>query len=98
MLLTRLRLEFSHLNDHLFLHNFCGIDRFCVCNTNSHETTTHFLLRCPIHAANRNILFNNLCNNRVLFFPTITPYDKLLLFWCKPFDEATNDVILPLKR
>ena len=46
-LLTRLRLKFSHLNEHKFHHNFKDIVvAVCVCRTET-ETTEHFYLRCP---------------------------------------------------
>ena len=55
-LLTRLRLQFSHLNEHKFRHNFkdcvspmydCGAEK---------ETTSHFFLRCQLFANEREKL------------------------------------------
>ena len=41
--LTRLRLNFSQLNDHKFHHNFRDtVNPFCCCNTET-ETTSHYL-------------------------------------------------------
>ena len=45
-LLTRLRLNFSHLNEHKFRHNFLDtLNPMCSCGFEP-ETTAHFLLCC----------------------------------------------------
>ena len=45
-LLTRLRLKFSHLNEHKFRHGFNDtVNPICACGT-EFKTTEHFLLRC----------------------------------------------------
>ena len=45
-LLSRLRLEFTHLNKHKFRHSFSGtVNSICPCWTDV-ETTEHFHLRC----------------------------------------------------
>ena len=45
-LLTRLRLHFSHLNEHKFRHGFIhAINPMCVCGT-EFETIEHFFLSC----------------------------------------------------
>ena len=50
-LLTRLRLGLSHLREHKFRHNFNDtIYPFCLCGTNSLETSEHFFLHCPTYA------------------------------------------------
>ena len=47
-LLTRLRLGFSHLNEHKFRHNFRDtVSAMCDCGSEI-ESTQHFLLRYPI--------------------------------------------------
>ena len=44
-LLTRLRPQFSHLNEHKFRHGFSdAINPMCACGTEV-ETTEHFLLQ-----------------------------------------------------
>ena len=44
-LLSRLRLNFSHLNEHKFRHKFNGtVDLMCTCGLEP-ETTPHYLLR-----------------------------------------------------
>ena len=59
-LLTRLRLKFSHLNEHKFRHGFNDtINSICACGTEV-ETTEHFLLRCHFYSTLRLELFENL--------------------------------------
>ena len=49
-LLTRLRLNFSHLNEHKFRHGFKDtVDPVCKCGVET-ETTLHFLLRCRLYS------------------------------------------------
>ena len=46
-LLSRLRLKFSHLNEHKFCHNFKDAPSpMCDCGSDT-ETTDRFFLRCP---------------------------------------------------
>ena len=53
-LLTRLRLKFSHLNEHKFRHNFLEtLNPMCSCGSEP-ETTGHFLLPCQNHVMNRS--------------------------------------------
>ena len=59
-LLTRLRLRFSHLNEHKFRHGFSDtINPMCACRTEI-ETTEHFLLRCQFYSTQRLELFKKL--------------------------------------
>ena len=59
-LLTRLRLQFSHLKEHKFRHGF----RDTVSHMNGInaeiEDTEHFLLRCHFYSIQRFELFNNI--------------------------------------
>ena len=57
-LLTRLRFGLSHLREHKFRHYFNDtIDPFCLCGSNSLETSEHSLLHCPTFASLRLKLF-----------------------------------------
>ena len=59
-LLTRVRLQFSHLNEHIFRHGFGDtINSKCACGSEV-QTTEHFLLRCHPHSPQRLELFENL--------------------------------------
>ena len=52
-LLTRLRLNFSHLNEHKIRHGFKDrVDPMYKCGVET-ETTPHFLLRCRLYPAIR---------------------------------------------
>ena len=61
-LLTRLRLNFNHLNEHKFRHNFLDtINPMCSCGSEP-ETTDHFLFRCQNHVISTSKLLKNLYN------------------------------------
>ena len=52
-LLTRLRLQFGHLNDHKSRHNFKDcVGLMCDCGAET-ETTSHFFSRCHFFANER---------------------------------------------
>ena len=60
ILLTRLRLKFSHLKEHKFRYGFADtINPMCACGADV-ETTEHFLLRCHFYSTQRLELFDNL--------------------------------------
>ena len=60
-LLTRLRLDFSHLNEHKFRHHFHDIiNLMCSCGKEP-ETTLDYLLRCNLYSIYRLELLNNIC-------------------------------------
>ena len=59
-LLTRLRLQFSHLKENKFRHGF-GDTVSPMCGFNAEiEDTEHFLLRCHFYSIQRFELFNNI--------------------------------------
>ena len=59
-LLTRLRLELSHLNEHRFNHNFENcLNTLCICSLEV-ESATHFFLHCHHVNAIRITLNNSL--------------------------------------
>ena len=61
-LLKRLRLHFSHLNEHKFRHNFRDtFNPFCLCNAET-ETINHYLLRFPLFSEQRTKLLESLSN------------------------------------
>ena len=52
-LITRLRYQFSHLNEHKFRHCFGDtLNAKCACGSEV-ETTEHFLLRCHVYSSQR---------------------------------------------
>ena len=74
--MSRLRLNFSHLNEHKFRHNFNDtVDSKCTCGCEP-ETTFHYLLRCNLYSTQRLELLNNVC----ILNPSLKKYsnEKLL--------------------
>ena len=77
-LLTRLRLQFSHLNEHKFRHGFNDtVDPFCACE-NGIETTEHFYLRCHFYSAQRKELFKSL-EKLDPYFLKLNPKNQVLV-------------------
>ena len=61
-LLSRLRLQFSLLNEHKFTHGSNDtVNPMCPCRTEV-ETNAHFLLCCHCFSSQRPELFDNLYN------------------------------------
>ena len=59
-LLNRLRVDFSHLKEHKFRHNFADtINPLCSCSLET-EGTAHFFLRCQNYTNIRTTLMNEL--------------------------------------
>ena len=94
-LLTRLRLEFSHLNDHRFRHNFQNcVNPLCSCSLNT-ENTEHYLLHCHHFIHHRIDLMNSV--NSVLYkFESLSDTDKkeILLYGDPQLDNKKNKFIL----
>ena len=60
-LLTRLRLNLSHLREHKFRHNFqYTLNPLCSCKNLETETTDHYLLRCDFYTNTRTTLLEKL--------------------------------------
>lgn len=61
-LLTRLRVNFSHLREHKFRHNFRDtLNPLCSCGLEI-ESTNHYLLRCSFYTHIRKTLIDNIKN------------------------------------
>ena len=61
-LLTRLRLSLSHPRNHRFKQNFQD-SLNPICNSGADvETTSHYLLHCPLFSDDRLVLINNIWN------------------------------------
>ena len=94
-LLTRLRLGLSHLRDHKFKHSFQdSLNPICNCGTDV-ETTTHYLLHCPLFSDERLILINNIRNidNNILNLND-SRFSEVLLFGNSSFNNTKNTSIL----
>lgn len=73
---TQIRLGLSKLKFHLFTHNIIPDPACENCQTNTKETTMHYMLECPAFAAHREEMFRGL---RVLLPPTVINSNTKLL-------------------
>ena len=93
--LTRLRLDFSHLKEHKYHHNFADtLNPLCNCSLEA-ESVSHFFMRCNLFHNERLILMNNLLN----IDPDIHLLDEiaisnLLLYGDDKYNLNTNFKIL----
>ena len=102
-ILTRLRLDLSHLCEHTFKHSFqdCLIP-FCLCG-NRTKTSIHYLLHCPTYTNERLTLLNKIksincnilesCNTIVTkFFYLVRILSVILLiipsFWTQQLNTS----------
>ena len=93
--LTRLRLDFSHLNEHRFRHNFQDcLNPLCSCSLET-EDTKHYLLHCHHFSQHRIDLINSV---KYIFegFDSLSDNAKkdLLLYGDPRFDINKNKFIL----
>ena len=73
---TRLRLDVSELNAHLFkIQSTKTNTPYCTCGQVP-ETTKHFLINCPLYNANRNTMEASI-NTIIPSFSNSTPQQKL---------------------
>ena len=95
MLLNRLRLHFSHLNEQKFRHNFrVTTDPTYSCDREP-ETTLHYLLHCNLYSHLTTELLNDIC----ALNPTLKKlsHEKLLnilLYGSEDFSFKTNKKII----
>ena len=94
-LITRLRLELSHLSEHKFKYNFRNcLNPLCSCGL-SIESTSHFLLHCPIFHDKRHTLLSTLDNIDSKILESNDSYlTQTLLFGSTLFDSETNTLVL----
>ena len=94
-LLTRLRLGFSHLNEHRFRHNFQDcINPLCSCSLEI-EDTSHYLLHCHNFSRYRIDLMNSVNSVRD-HFESLSDSSKrdILLYGDSRLDTNKNKFIL----
>ena len=96
VLLTRLRVGFSHLREHMFRHNFADInDPFCLCRTNAIETTEQYLLYCHNLYLHKNALFDNLHRKGINLLPYKSCHlTRILPYSDRKFNIELNRIIL----
>ena len=89
-LLTRLRLDLSHLCEHKFKHSFQDcLNPFCLCGDEI-ETSTHYLLHCPTYTNERMTLLNKIKSiNCSILESSDAAVIKILLF-----SGSSNTLIL----
>ena len=94
-LITGLRLELSHLREHKFKYNFQNcLNPLCSCGS-SIESTSHFLLHCPIFHDKRHTLLSTLNNIDSKILESNDSYlTQTLLFGSTSFDSETNTLVL----
>ena len=80
-LLTHLRLQLSHLNEHKFGHDFEDtISLMCSCNMEI-KSNEHFLLHCHFYSSQRLELFDNLNKNNSTFLK-LSAKDQVNILLC----------------
>ena len=93
-LLTRLRLGFSHLQEHKFRHNFSSSSR-CICGDGD-ERTEHFLLRCPHFANTRSAVLEQVSDILKTDIKVLPEHrlGKILLYGDNNCNEIANKLII----
>ena len=93
--LTRLRLGFSHLNEHKFRHNFKDcMNPLCSCSLET-ENTTHYLLHCHHFSQNRMSLISSVKSVSENFESFSDDVKRnILLYGDARFDVNKNKYIL----
>ena len=87
-MLTRLRLQFSLLNEHKFRHNFKDcVSPMCDCGAET-ETTSHFFLRCQFFGNERQKLDASIKHLNEEFLIDV------LLYSSDRFNDSKNKQIL----
>ena len=80
-LLKRLRLQFIHLNEHKFRHNFKDcVSPMCDCGAET-KTTSRFFLRCQIFA-NYSILYIHVLKDLLLTSANFRSISTVVFFSC----------------
>ena len=92
--LTRLRLDFSHLNEHRFRQYFEScVNPLCSCSLTT-EDTEHYLLHCH-HFTHHRIDLMNSVNSVIHNFESLSDLDKkAILLYGDPGLDSKNKLIL----
>ena len=94
-LLTRLRLDLSHLREHKFKRGFLDSPNpICSCGQNI-ETSTHFLLRC-FNYSNERLTFLNIIRNidSNILSKNDFKVTETLLYGDSSYDDTKNTLIM----
>ena len=95
-LLNRLRVDFSHLNEHKFRHNFADtLNPLCLCSLET-ESTAHFSLSCRYYSNICITLMNELNNidNSITIRQTNELLRIILYGDCKFKDNVNKRILI----
>ena len=93
-LLSRLRLQFTHLNEHGFRHGFNDtVNPMCQCGADDIEATEHFLLRCHCFSTQISELFDNPYRLNPSFSKLNTKEKVVNLLYGSTSNSSSLDVI-----
>ena len=96
-LITRLRLDLSHLREHKFKYNFQNcLNPLCSCGSRI-ESTSHFLLHCPIFRDKRHTFLStlNIIDSKLLESnDSYLTQTQTLLSGSTSFDSETDTLVL----
>ena len=95
-LISRLRVDFSHLNDHKFRHNFADtLNPLCSCSLVT-ERMAHFFLRCRYYSIIRITLMNELndTDNSITSRQTNELLRIILYGDCKFKDDVNKRILI----
>ena len=94
-LLTRLRLDFSHLRKHNFRHNFADTLNLLCSFSLETENTKHYFLLCQNNLSFRTIFMNDLNNiNTAIVHLNSNDLLRVILYGDEKFNKETNCKIL----
>ena len=89
-LLTRLRRDFGHLNEHKFRHGFKDtLNPLCTCGAEV-ETTEHFLLHCHLYSTHRSELFDKIVKIDQQFLNLTAKDQELVLLYGSQRNNSEN--------
>ena len=95
-LLNRLRVDFSHLNEHKFRHNFANtLNPLCSCSLET-ESTAHFFQRCRYCSNIRITLMDELndIDNSITSIQTNELLRIILYGDCKFKDDINKRILI----
>ena len=95
-LLSRLRLELSHLTEHTFKHSLQdSLNPFCSCGKGEFETSSHYLLHCSNYLEELLALLNTIKNiDMCILQQSDSKFTNVLLFGDTSFNNGKNTSIL----
>ena len=94
-MILKVRLDFSHLNEHKFRHNFNDINNPMRSCSKRLETTLYYLLRSDLYSIYWLELLNGICAlKESLKNSSEEKLLKILLYGAEDFTSQTNSEIL----